>query len=212
MIISQGRWDKTFKNFEVYDCTYGFEHGRVGLLLIEKIDENHIEYGNDYYMPKHKLVSIVIDNPPENRVFGMSFGNLSYPTISAGWSPSQTELVIVDIDCEVISYKTREYKGRENNLDIPISKSSDMRTAIIKVVRVGTSVYAIGGGLRIYKRINHQVWLDASQTIPVPDGFLERKAESMSRSLFQDLSGFSESDMYAVGGTGTVYHFNGEQW
>ncbi|EFJ71630.1 hypothetical protein HMPREF9552_04788, partial [Escherichia coli MS 198-1] len=174
MIISQERWDKTFKNFEVYDCTYGFEHGRVGLLLIEKIDENHIEYGNDYYMPKHKLVSIVIDNPPENRVFGMSFGNLSYPTISAGWSPSQTELVIVDIDCEVISYKTREYKGRENNLDIPISKSSDMRTAIIKVVRVGTSVYAIGGGLRIYKRINHQVWLDASQTIPVPDGFLER--------------------------------------
>ena len=161
MIISQERWDKTFKNFEVYDCTYGFEHGRVGLLLIEKIDENHIEYGNDYYMPKHKLVSIVIDNPPENRVFGMSFGNLSYPTISAGWSPSQTELVIVDIDCEVISYKTREYKGRENNLDIPISKSSDMRTAIIKVVRVGTSVYAIGGGLRIYKRINHQVWLDA---------------------------------------------------
>ena len=161
MIISQERWDKTFKNFEVYDCTYGFEHGRVGLLLIEKIDENHIEYGNDYYMPKHKLVSIVIDNPPENRVFGMSFGNLSYPTISAGWSPSQTELVIVDIDCEVISYKTREYKGRENNLDIPISKSSDMRTAIIKVVRVGTSVYAIGGGLRIYKRINHEVWLDA---------------------------------------------------
>ena len=62
MIISQERWDKTFKNFEVYDCTYGFEHGRVGLLLIEKIDENHIEYGNDYYMPKHKLVSIVIDN------------------------------------------------------------------------------------------------------------------------------------------------------
>ncbi|EIX8821072.1 hypothetical protein MLD16_004765, partial [Escherichia coli] len=54
MIISQERWDKTFKNFEVYDCTYGFEHGRVGLLLIEKIDENHIEYGNDYYMPKHK--------------------------------------------------------------------------------------------------------------------------------------------------------------
>ena len=39
MIISQERWDKTFKNFEVYDCTYGFEHGRVGLLLIEKIDE-----------------------------------------------------------------------------------------------------------------------------------------------------------------------------
>lgn len=37
MIISQERWDKTFKNFEVYDCTYGFEHGRVGLLLIEKL-------------------------------------------------------------------------------------------------------------------------------------------------------------------------------
>ena len=212
MILSQESWNKTFRNFEVYDCTYGFEHGRIGLLLIEVIDEDHDEYGNTYFLPKQKLVSIVIDNPPESRVFGMTLNGLDYSTISAGWAPSQSELVIVDTNCEVVSYKTREYKGRECEIDIPISKISDMRAAIIKLVRVGTSVYAAGGGFRIYKRIDHNIWHDISQTLPVPDGLLERVPEVISGSLFQDLSGFSESDIYAVGGTGTVYHFNGEQW
>ncbi len=29
---------------------------------------------------------------------------------------------------------------------------------------------------------------------------------------FDDLDGFSEQDMYAVGGAGDVWHYNGEIW
>ncbi|EFV1554064.1 hypothetical protein HRM29_004506, partial [Salmonella enterica] len=70
-----------------------------------------------------------------------------------------------------------------------------MTAAITKVIRVGTSVYAIGGAFRVYKRITHRVWEELSKTLPVPDGYIEQKAEAISRSLFKDLSGFSESDM-----------------
>ncbi|EJK0526232.1 hypothetical protein NKL93_004332 [Salmonella enterica] len=212
MIIDETIWKKFFKNFDVYDCTYGFEHGRVGLLLIEIVDEDHEEYDNPWYTPKQKLISIVINNPPETRVFSMLLENVSLATISSGWSPSQSEFVISSIDHQVVSYKTREYKGVENRIDIPIPGSSDMTAAITKVIRVGTSVYAIGGAFRVYKRITHRVWEELSKTLPVPDGYIEQKAEAISRSLFKDLSGFSESDMYAVGGMGTVYHFDGKKW
>ncbi|EFV1554063.1 hypothetical protein QNC52_004519 [Salmonella enterica] len=84
MIIDETIWKKFFKNFDVYDCTYGFEHGRVGLLLIEIVDEDHEEYDNPWYTPKQKLISIVINNPPETRVFSMLLENVSLATISSG--------------------------------------------------------------------------------------------------------------------------------
>ncbi|WP_407199985.1 hypothetical protein [Citrobacter freundii] len=52
MIIDETAWGKFFKNFDVYDCTYGFEHDRVGLLLIEILNEDHEEYDNPWYTPK----------------------------------------------------------------------------------------------------------------------------------------------------------------
>ncbi|EDT6764489.1 hypothetical protein AC423_004772, partial [Salmonella enterica subsp. enterica] len=184
MIIDENTWVKYFKGFDIYDGTYGFEHGRVGLLLIEVVNDDHDEYDNPWYTPKKKLISIVINNPPEKRVFSMILNNVSLATISSGWAPSQSEFVIVSEDRQVISYKTREYKGIENRIDIFIPGSSDIKSVITKVVRVGNSAYAIGGGLRIYKRINYQNWQEYSKSIPVPDGFIEGKAEAISRNFF----------------------------
>ncbi|MGM3357449.1 hypothetical protein, partial [Bacillus cereus group sp. BC233] len=79
-----------------------------------------------------------------------------------------------------MSYKEDEYKGRENDIDIPIPGANDMFSAIARLVRVGTSVYAIGSGFRVYKRINHQIWQEYSQSIPIPEGLAERKVEALS--------------------------------
>ena len=212
MIIDEVSYKKYFKGFDIYDCTYGYEHGRVGFTLIELVNEKHDEYDNPFYRPEKRLISIVFTSPSENRIYGCRATGISLMTISSGWSPSQAEYVMVSQGGDVVSYKEDAYKRIEGSIDILIPGSVDMRSAITKLVRVGTSIYAIGSGFRIYKRINYQIWNEYSQNLPVPDGFVKREAEAITRSLFQDLSGFSESDMYAVGGTGTVYHFNGEQW
>ncbi|MBD7975542.1 hypothetical protein H9644_21285 [Escherichia sp. Sa2BVA5] len=212
MIINKGIWEKYFKGFDIYDCTYGFEHGRVGLALIELVEEDHDEYDNPFYIPEKRLISIVINNPPAKQIYGRRATGISLMTISSGWSPSQTEYVMVSQGRDVMSYKEDEYKGIEESINILIPGSIDMFPAVTKLVRVETSIYAIGSGFRVYKRINHQIWQECSQSIPVPKGYTERKAEAITRGFFEDLAGFSESDMYAVGGTGIVYHFNGDKW
>lgn len=41
MIIDIESYQKYLKGFYIYDCTYGYEHGKVGLSLIE-VDEEHV--------------------------------------------------------------------------------------------------------------------------------------------------------------------------
>jgi hypothetical protein len=64
--------------------------------------------------------------------------------------------------------------------------------------------YSVGVFRKIYKRVNVGDW------IPVNEGFPE--VEAATEFGFNDMDAFSESDMYAVGGNGDVWHFNGTRW
>lgn len=65
--------------------------------------------------------------------------------------------------------------------------------------------YSIGVGRRIYKRIDMGKW------VPFQEGF--PKVKQVTTKLgFSDMDAFSESDMYAVGGHGDVWHFDGMRW
>ncbi|EKP5052046.1 hypothetical protein P3O32_001876 [Salmonella enterica] len=212
MIIDKGMWVCFFKGYEIYDATYGYEHGKIGLLLTEVVDEDHDQYDDPWYTPEKKLLSIIIDNPPESRIFSIPLSNYSSLTLSSGWQPSQPELVIAASKGKIASYKIDEYEGPENKLDNLIKGTNDKRAVIARLVRVGTNVYAICSGLRIYKRIKYQQWQEITHNLPVPNGFIEGSADGVKNSIFYDLAGFSESDMYAVGGMGIVYHYNGLSW
>ncbi|MEQ5635381.1 hypothetical protein AB7315_20555 [Providencia manganoxydans] len=78
-------------------------------------------------------------------------------------------------------------------------------TAITNNIKcINGYAYFVGGGRDIYKRIDIGKWLPIK--IGIPDG------EVNSDMGFRDLDGFSEQDMYAVGGEGDVWHYNGEMW
>lgn len=64
--------------------------------------------------------------------------------------------------------------------------------------------YSVGVGRSIYKRIEVGKW------IALRDGF--PNIEGTAKHGFADIDAFSETDMYAVGGHGDVWHFNGTQW
>ena len=66
-------------------------------------------------------------------------------------------------------------------------------------------LYACGGGRAIGKRIDKGQWQSFSQLIP--DGYDEGNHTS-----FHDFDGWGENDIYAVGGLGDVWHFNGQDW
>lgn len=89
--------------------------------------------------------------------------------------------------------------------NFPLEKIMPGVTAITNNIKcINGYAYFVGGGRDIYKRIDIGKWLPIK--IGIPDG------EVNSDMGFRDLDGFSEQDMYAVGGEGDVWHYNGEMW
>lgn len=64
--------------------------------------------------------------------------------------------------------------------------------------------YSVGLGRQLYKRIEVGKWVSFQEGIA--------RVESSSAIGFNDIDAFSESDMYAVGGHGDVWHFDGKKW
>ncbi len=76
-------------------------------------------------------------------------------------------------------------------------------TLRLKCIRGYT--FAVGVGRGVYKRVDAGTWLAVDAGLPRPD-------EVTTRMGFEDIDAFSESDMYAVGGHGDVWHFDGQAW
>jgi len=64
--------------------------------------------------------------------------------------------------------------------------------------------YSVGQGRAIYKRTDIGTW------VPITEGF--PAVEAATAHGFEDMDAFSEHDMYAVGGHGDVWHFDGKRW
>ena len=73
-----------------------------------------------------------------------------------------------------------------------------------RVKCINDYTYSVGGGRAIYKRVDIGAW------VPFGEGF--PKIEASTKQGFNDMDAFSESDMYAVGGAGDVWHFDGKAW
>lgn len=72
-----------------------------------------------------------------------------------------------------------------------------------RVKTIDGYAYSIGGQRKIYKRVDIGKWVRMAD-LP--------RSERIEAVGFRDLDAFSENDMYAVGGHGDVWHFNGKAW
>lgn len=209
MIFDRNMWDKIGKGFFVKDCTIGFEDGRLGFLFVEEGDPDD---RGDWWLTR--LLAVKLELPIDRRFFMREGGNLRSATLSSAWAPDQSEFIAVDIDRNLWSYKPKEYKGSEEAIPFD-TNGHDFDAAVSKVVRVGTTVYAIGSPFRIFQRIKGQQWKELTG-IPIPAAFESgdraKIIDASTNSTFFDLAGFSNENMYAVGDGGTVWNFNGGHW
>lgn len=209
MIFNQATWNIVGKGYFVRDCTLGFEDNRIGFLFVE---DNENKHRDDGWITR--LVAIRLDAPLESNYFVRAGENMVTASISAAWAPSHTEFVMADTFRRVWAYKPKEYKGSEAAIPFN-SGGKEFDSAVKKVVRVGTTVFAIGSPFRIYKRTARETWEEII-SIPIPAPFFgdDRKEliKAATECTFFDMAGFSETDIYAVGDVGTVWHFNGSNW
>ncbi|MDQ1835551.1 WD40/YVTN/BNR-like repeat-containing protein, partial [Massilia scottii] len=92
-------------------------------------------------------------------------------------------------------------------LDTPVKEckgSPVRRGAIFRMKMIQGYAYVCGGNRSAGKRLDKGEWFSHSEAIP--------KLADSSDAGFEDIAGFSENDLYAVGGKGDVWHYNGKTW
>lgn len=215
MIFDEKSWNNICRGYTILDGTIGFEAGRLGFMLAEVTEADHLDDGFQV-----RFVAVKLANPVEQRFFVREGDTLGRASLSAAWEPNQTEFVMADLMSRVWSYKPKLYKGSE--APVPFDGRGygypdvgEVGSSVVRVTRVGSALYAVGSPFRVFQRLPGQAWRE-HKAIPIPPDLKSKDEDKITRALtrstFFDLAGFSESDMYAVGDEGNVWHFDGKQW
>lgn len=88
--------------------------------------------------------------------------------------------------------------------DAGIEDELAARGALTRIRLVGEHAYAVGTRRVVYRRDGKNQWHNFSNAIP-----LAKRDEALG---FHDIAGFSAQDIYAVGGAGDVWQFDGSRW
>jgi hypothetical protein len=98
--------------------------------------------------------------------------------------------------------------GSQDNFEEQIGRGEDhpeKRGPLREVRTIGGYAYACGMDRQVYRRAAAQSWVCIDQDM--------RRAEAaMDVFGFESIHGFGESDIYAVGWHGEVWHFDGGRW
>ncbi len=99
--------------------------------------------------------------------------------------------------------------GGEAFEDAPLSGSmpeNPNRGGISRIKTIDGYAYVCGGNRSFGKRLGKGQWMSHNPRIP------HDKKGGGDDEGFDDFDGFSETDIYAAGGRGDVWHFDGEKW
>ncbi|NMO18963.1 hypothetical protein HPC49_14605 [Pyxidicoccus fallax] len=213
MILDRKTWDDFFGGFQVTDCAIE-DRERLYFALTSLPDDD--EDGLDEALPRTRFVSCALEQPLERRFYFAEFDSLSYPSTAVVTAPAPGFLA-VDVRGQVYSL----LDGDERNEDRLLSPwpnnhliQRDMRSSIQALKRVGDRVYALATERQLFLREGVGRWKPLANTpegVPFPMK-LEPGASSAQNMGFKDLSAFSPDDMYAVGGSGDVWHYGGKRW
>ncbi len=133
---------------------------------------------------------------------------MPFPRIGASDIPESLTLCAARDPVGSVWAASRDYAAIEE-IEPQARSTPSKSLSINRIARVGGMAYAVGRYRSAFRREGPSLWkLCTSQLTSLTDDQLK----SASKYGFNDLHGLTESDMYAVGGHGDVWHFNGSRW
>ncbi|WP_211243492.1 hypothetical protein [Chitiniphilus eburneus] len=204
MICDKERYERFFKGFTVYDCAVGYDNTRYCFILVEATDSPHRDP-----LPRTRFLFARMERPMERRFYFQEADYFDFTRVAYAELDGQSEFVAVDMERHVFRYDAPAANVEQ---DIPPQiPDSEYWWSPTKVTRIaGRSVVA---GTARQLRIRHGAddWRPFPASPPVPER-LAKEGKGILETGFEDVAGFAEDDVYAVGGAGDVWHFNGKAW
>jgi len=94
----------------------------------------------------------------------------------------------------------------DDGFEAPIAHKSNLYFSNVKSVRGGHAI-AVGPNRKVFMRKAKNHWVQLSRGL-----FPQGEDTNLEHAGFRDIDGFSESDLYACGGLGDVWHYDGDVW
>ncbi|PTL85143.1 hypothetical protein DAT35_07855 [Vitiosangium sp. GDMCC 1.1324] len=94
--------------------------------------------------------------------------------------------------------------GQERDEKIGTAQSDPSKRGHLRQVRtIGRRTFAVGMGRQVYRRDGENLWTCLDPQLQPVAGEVKG---------FESIDGFSESNLYAVGWDGEIWHFDGSVW
>ena len=203
MIFTKETHKSVFDGFILKDCAIQ-NSDRQMYLLVEDNDEKI----KDGYLPEYLfLYTYAHKDEPSERYFFSTRTHLGQPKID--YSLLDEDIIGLDSSGQFYS---EGMDGDRNEKDLPIELDGCDYAAVYNNVKtIGNSMYAIGDPRKLFKRLGVDDWIELSKDIPLPKVYANGEWEDEFFG-WNDADGFTEQDMYLVGGDGEVWHYDGSNF
>lgn len=194
--IKKDLWAKHFQSWHITDCAVR-EKSVVYFCLRKKTSPEEASLIFDHDI-RSKLFVLSLSSPTGDRFGATTLEGYNKPRVGVSRKPlPQGLLVSRNNDGQV-----NIMGGGVDTADEFIAPGKVPMTARVKCIN--DYAYSVGGGRAIYKREDIGKWIKIDAGFPA--------VEADTAQGFNDMDAFSETDMYAVGGHGDVWHFDGKLW
>lgn len=216
-MINLNMYKEVLHKYSITDCAVrkkGIYVFVVSEILSDEELETYEEEGLDqFYRPK-KIVTFIQDGDPsqngrqwfQNHLIGWDT-----PRIGASNHP-KNHSVTFEISLrrnDIRTFVTGSGPAHEELIDI-VPGDSFPRGGMKRLKTIEGYLYSCGGSRDIGKRIDENNWVSLVNALPTLKR--ETTTDAILESGFEDVDGFSETDIYAGGGKGDLWHFDGENW
>lgn len=188
-------WSKHFKNWSITDCAIR-DKNLIYFCLRERVDSEKASLMWDHDI-KSKIFSLNISQAIGDKFGATDLSGFNKPLIGVCTKPLPRGLMVSQNNDGQVYLVGGGAPASEEFID------AGKIPATNRVKCINGYAYSVGSFHSIYKRTDTNSW--------VKFGEFPHVEASISQG-FKDMDAFSESDMYAVGGDGDVWRFDGARW
>lgn len=214
MLITLGEYRKKLQNSYFRDCSIRSKDIFIfilePLLTDEQVEEEEAN-GYDPSLRPKAVISYIRSEP---------VGQQWFHTRIHGWESIITGAAQKPLNQSVNAERTAVFPSMEERVFITGSgpayqdeslggpSTNFLRGGLRRLKTINGWLYACGGRRSFGKRLDKGTWQSFSESLPTR----EKEGENGIYSGFDDFDGFNEQDIYAAGGNGDVWHFDGSRW
>lgn len=198
MKLTEQEIRKYIKGYFCYDCAI-----RASNVFSFVLVQNR----NGAVEPKKRLINFFPQDAAGDRFGAADLEGFASPLLAIATKPIE-KAILVGMDCGVAALGAGPGSGLQDkipngNHDKPIFGG------VAGAASINGYVYVVGGWRHVAKRTDTNKWIAVHdrKSMPIPIG-----KGPINYDGFRAIAGFSEDDIYCVGGNGDAWRYDGSKW